>query len=127
MEVKPRKNVLFLRCPTCGKGKLFQSNPYNLKKILNMNKHCEYCNEDFEIEPGFYFGAMYMSYIITSALCLLLLPIYTALNFSREKFLDNAAYYITGCAVMLVVTGPYITQLSRAIWLKLHILFFKKK
>lgn len=128
MPVKSRKSVLFLRCPTCGKGSLFKNpNPYALNNVLDMNEHCEYCNEDFEVEPGFYHGGMYMSYIITSAMCLCLLPIYTALNFSREKFLDNAMYYISACAVMLVVTAPYIVRLSRAVWLKIHVKYFKNK
>lgn len=127
MSVKPRKSVFFLRCPTCGKGKLFKSHPYDIPKVLDMNPTCEYCHEDFEVEPGFYYGAMYMSYTITSAICLLLLPIYTALNFSREKFLDNAMYYIGACALTLVLTAPYVVQLSRAVWLKIHIHYFKKK
>ena len=128
MPVKSKKCVFFLRCPTCGKGKLFKSkHPFELSKVLDMNKSCDYCGEDFEVEYGFYQGAMYMSYIITSAMCLLLLPVYIAFNFSREKFLDNAMYYITGCGIMLVVAAPYVVQLSRAVWLKLHITYFKNK
>lgn len=92
-----------------------------------MNEHCEYCNEDFEVETGFYQGAMYMSYIITSAMCILLLPVYIAFNFSREKFLDNAFYYIGACAIMLVVAAPYVVQLSRAVWLMIHVKYFKNK
>lgn len=57
MPVKSRKSVLFLRCPTCGKGSLFKNtNPYALNSVLDMNEHCEYCNEDFEVEPAFYQG-----------------------------------------------------------------------
>ncbi|MFN8267864.1 MAG: hypothetical protein U0T31_07665 [Chitinophagales bacterium] len=92
-----------------------------------MNTHCEYCKEDFVVETGFYFGAMYMSYIITSGLCLLMLPIYYLFNPTRDKFLDNAGYYILACAIMLVAAAPYVVQLSRAIWLKLHVIYFKKK
>lgn len=116
-----------LKCPTCGEGKLFQSkHPYQLKAILDMNDHCPNCGEDFSVEPGFYHGAMYMSYIITSAMCLALLPVYIAFNFSREQFLDNAFYYIGACALMLVFSAPFVTQLSRAVWLTIHVKFFKK-
>lgn len=128
MENKPRKSIFFLRCPTCGRGKLFKSkHSYEFSKLLEMNPSCEACHEDFEVELGFYQGAMYISYIITCAICILLLPIYTALNFSREKFLDNAMYYILACAIVMIVTAPYITQLSRAVWLKIHIKYFKGK
>jgi uncharacterized protein (DUF983 family) len=115
-----------LKCPTCGKGDLFKANPYVLSKVLDMNDKCAYCGEDFQVETGFYHGAMYMSYIITSAMCLFLLPIYTALNFSRDKFLDNAIYYISSCAIMLVVAAPYVTQFSRAVWLTIHVKWLKK-
>lgn len=56
MDIKPKKSVFFLRCPTCGKGRLFKHAPYNLPKVLDMNTHCEYCKEDFVVETGFYFG-----------------------------------------------------------------------
>lgn len=125
-EPKSRKSVFFLRCPSCGKGKLFKSkHPYELSKVLDMNEHCAYCKEDFEVETGFYQGAMYISYIITCAMCIAILPIYIAFNFSREKFLDNAMYYLIACFTLLFVMAPYIVQLSRAVWLKIHVLYLK--
>jgi len=30
-----------------------------------MNKNCSHCDADFEPEPGFYFGAMFVSYAIS--------------------------------------------------------------
>lgn len=127
MNTPKWRYALSLNCPNCGKGKLFKSkHSYEFGKILDMHTKCENCGEDFEVETGFYHGAMYMSYVITSAMCLALLPIYMAFNFSREKFLDNAAYYIIACAVLLVVSAPYVTQLSRAVWLTIHVKFLKK-
>ena len=119
--------AFMLKCPKCGQGKLFKSkNPYQLSKILDMYDECPNCKEDFVVEHGFYYGAMYMSYIITCAMCIALLPIYTALNFSREKFLDNAGWYIGACAFLLVAAAPYVTQFSRAVWLTIHIKYLKK-
>lgn len=120
------KYALMLKCPVCGKSNLFKSkHSYDFKNILVMNPKCTNCNEDFEVEPGFYQGAMYMSYIITCAMSIAILPIYIALNFSRQKFLDNAMYYILSCIILLIITAPYVTQLSRAIWLTVHIKYFK--
>ncbi len=125
--LNPRwRYALVLKCPTCGKEKLFKSNPYVLNNMLDMNARCSNCGEDFQVETGFYYGAMYMSYIITCALCLVLLPVYMALNFSRDKFLDNAGYYIASCALLIVLAAPYVAQLSRAIWLTIHIKYMKK-
>jgi uncharacterized protein (DUF983 family) len=39
--------------------------PFELKNPLKMHKNCEVCGQKFEPEPGFYFGAMFLSYIIS--------------------------------------------------------------
>src|SRR3546814_4037395 len=36
-------------------------------KFSKMNKNCPVCNLQFEIEPGFYWGAMYLSYALNVA------------------------------------------------------------
>ena len=115
-----------LKCPTCGKGNLFKSNPYKLSNLLDMYDECPNCKEDFVVELGYYQGAMYISYFVTCTMCIALLPIYTALNFSRDKFLDNAMWYITACAILVIFSAPYVAHFSRALWLTIHVKFFKK-
>ena len=59
-------SVLAAKCPKCHKGDFFEtSNPYNLKKFDKMHKKCPECGQDFELETGFYYGAMYVSYGLT--------------------------------------------------------------
>ena len=36
--------------------------PYNLRKMGDIYESCQLCNRTFNPEPGFYFGAMYVSY-----------------------------------------------------------------
>ena len=56
-------NAFKLRCPRCRQGKLYKNpNPFHLKEMVEMNKECPVCKQDFVIEPGFYFGATYVSY-----------------------------------------------------------------
>ena len=56
-------------CPRCHKGKVFESkNPYNYKRGLKMKEACSCCELKYEREPGFFFGAMYVSYALTSGL-----------------------------------------------------------
>ena len=68
----PKKNrlgaLLSNRCPKCYEGKLFLSSAYNLKRVSEMPAECPVCGEDFAREPGFYFGAAYVSYALTVAL-----------------------------------------------------------
>lgn len=60
------------KCPQCRKGNMFKSGPLNLKQFTEMNTDCSECGLHFEIEPGFFWGAMYVSYAITVLLMLLI-------------------------------------------------------
>ena len=57
------------KCPKCRKGDLFVA-PFDFKKPLNMHETCTHCQQKFEPEPGYYFGAMFISYIWTAWTCL---------------------------------------------------------
>ena len=50
---------LRLRCPRCGKDKLYSG-------LLRMRSSCEHCALRFEREPGFYLGAIYFNYGLTA-------------------------------------------------------------
>ena len=49
---------LILRCPRCGKGKLF-------KGIFSMYDACPVCHLDYQREEGFYTGAMALNLIVS--------------------------------------------------------------
>jgi len=53
------------KCPRCRQGDIF-TKPFNIKKPLSMPERCEFCNQKTEPEPGFYFGAMFISYIASA-------------------------------------------------------------
>ncbi|MDB4196511.1 DUF983 domain-containing protein, partial [Flavobacteriaceae bacterium] len=58
-------SIFYNKCPKCHCGKFWhKNNPYlNIFKDNNLsNDHCEQCKFKYEIEPGFWFGAMYVSY-----------------------------------------------------------------
>lgn len=56
------------KCPQCRKGSLFTNpNPYNLKTVFDMPHHCDQCGQVYELETGFWTGAMYISYAIVVA------------------------------------------------------------
>lgn len=59
------------KCPQCRMGDMFVS-PFKIKEPLSMNPSCDQCGLDFEPEPGFYFGAMFISYILTAFMMLAL-------------------------------------------------------
>ena len=60
--------VLLNKCPQCFEGNLFTHKAYNLRNLSGMPPNCPICAEDFAREPGFYFGAAYVSYALTVGL-----------------------------------------------------------
>ena len=115
------KRVITCSCPKCGDGKLFvNSNPYVFKTVGEMNKECPACKEDFKREPGFYFGAAYVSYALTIAIWVaVLVALYTfsALGFYEFGFLSHPTIFLSSGIITLIVLLPIIYRMSRSIWL----------
>lgn len=55
------RNVFLEKCPNCGEGNVFEKKKTALS-IPVTNTNCSHCNLKFEKEPGFFIGAMYVSY-----------------------------------------------------------------
>jgi uncharacterized protein (DUF983 family) len=54
------------KCPKCEKGAIFaQKGSILLLKVPKMNETCPVCGYKFEKEPGYFLGAMYVSYGMT--------------------------------------------------------------
>jgi uncharacterized protein (DUF983 family) len=56
------KSVAECRCPHCRIGSMFKHSAWQLHKATLMHENCLHCGFKFEIEPGFFWGAMYISY-----------------------------------------------------------------
>ena len=55
------KSALHAKCPKCRKGDMFANSMYGFSS-QKMHKNCPYCNFQFEIEPGYFYVAMFVSY-----------------------------------------------------------------
>jgi uncharacterized protein (DUF983 family) len=56
------------KCPRCQEGDFFKnSNSYKLGTFTEMNVNCSSCGLKYEIEPGFFYGSMYVSYALNVA------------------------------------------------------------
>ena len=121
-------NVLLNRCPACQEGRLFEvRNPYRPKTINAMYPTCPVCKADFEREPGFYFGAAYVSYALTVALWVaVLVALYTfgALGWiTFTGFFDQPEVFLITGIVTLVLLLPPLQRLSRSIWIHMFLRF----
>lgn len=110
--------IVSLRCPRCRKGPLFiKQNPYALKELGEMHDECPNCGQDFVIEPGFYFGAAMISYIIQ---VVLIAGIAFSMYFAGVR---NKWAYMIAMSSIILLSVPYMLTISRAIWLS----FFVRK
>jgi hypothetical protein len=54
--------------PGAMKASVCARSPYSSLDFTNMHERCSRCRQSFDPEPGFYQGAMYVSYAFTLAL-----------------------------------------------------------
>ncbi|MBC7485430.1 MAG: DUF983 domain-containing protein [Cytophagaceae bacterium] len=107
--------MLKLKCPQCRKGDMFlYSNMYSFKKFAAMPRNCTCCGLNLMPEPGFYTGAMYISYGLNVALFTPGFIITATCNLSFTKFILLYFFLVIGASV-------YIFRLSRAIYLYIFI------
>ena len=114
-------SVLKLKCPKCQEGDLFvDSNPYHLNRCLLMNEKCLKCGQDFQIEPGFYYGSIWMSYPIV-----VLITIFVTSFFYLYLEL-SLLFFIIILAFVMLTLQPLILRLGRAMWLNIFVRFDQK-
>ena len=109
---------LKMKCPKCRTGDMFVvKNPYNLNRIADMPEHCPYCNQSNFPETGFYFGAMYTSYMLTVAVSVIVTLLYWLL------FGFDMWGIIIVDSLLLVFTFPYMYRYARVLWLWVTVYF----
>lgn len=110
-----------MKCPRCQEGDFFVSHPYNLKKAGEIHANCSNCGLKYAKEPGFYYGAMYVSYAIGVA-------IFVALWVSFNLFFEQVDVFVQIgiIAITFLLLGPYIYALSKIIWANLFIKYEKR-
>jgi uncharacterized protein (DUF983 family) len=79
-----------------------------------MPEHCTHCGLRFEVEPGFWYGAMYVSYALTTGVVLVMgLVLYHFFN-------DPPTWvYIASVAAIIILAMPYVFRVSRILYLYL--------
>ncbi|NIJ45534.1 endogenous inhibitor of DNA gyrase (YacG/DUF329 family) [Wenyingzhuangia heitensis] len=101
------------KCPNCGKGKVFKDkNIVFSMSVPKMNSKCPTCDYKYIKEPGFFIGAMYVSYGLGVAEGLIT---YFFASPFFEKSLDMKIIPII-IGIMLLLTFFNI-RISRMIWL----------
>jgi uncharacterized protein (DUF983 family) len=111
-------SIFKFRCPRCHDGDVFEDkNPYNLSKLFKMHETCSHCGLRYEIEPSFFYGAMYVSYGYSVAL-------FVATYILMNMFFDPSIKQIViALFAVVIVLAPLVLRLSRITWLNLFVKF----
>ncbi len=95
--------ALALRCPRCLRGPVWRS-------FMGMHERCPECGLVYEREPGYFTGAMVVSYALAvPTFGLIVVGLLVA-------GLATGVALLLGAAVYLVL-APFILRYSRVIWL----------
>lgn len=108
-----------MTCPQCQESPMMVGNPYRFSTMGEVKNKCEVCGLDLKPEPGFYYGAMYVSYGLSVA-------IFVSIWASCTWFFDNVGVWtqISLIFIALIGLGPYLYALSKVIWVNI---FFSYK
>jgi hypothetical protein len=99
------------KCPRCTEANVFKHSAFNLTRFMEMHQSCPKCDASFEPEPGFYFGAMFISYAFTVAI---MFVIWVVLRLSLNP---STSVYIYSFLGAVVLATPFSYRYSRLIWL----------
>ncbi len=117
------KSVFSLKCSRCRKGDLFiEKNTYAFKNLFNMHENCPHCGLNYELEVGFFYGSMYVSYGLAIAICVAVFVAQLVFSFLFGKELDIKLYLVINSLVVLA-SAPYLYRFSRSVWLYLFVKF----
>lgn len=109
-------SILTGSCPKCQNENMYiDSNPYHLGKVLKMHENCSHCGLKYQIEPSFFYGAMYVSYAVNVALGV-------ATFIIAKVFIGLDLVQSFGAIIgSLVVLYPLVLRVSRNIYINLFV------
>jgi uncharacterized protein (DUF983 family) len=93
-----------LRCPRCGQGRLFRN-------WITMYPRCASCGLQYEREPGYFLGSIYVNYGLTA---LLVTIGYLGLLFSQVVSPEAALWIVAGFAVLFPL---WFFRYARSVWM----------
>lgn len=113
-------SILNYKCPRCHEGDLFKTPMYSFKKTFEMHEKCPVCEQKYILEPGFYWGSMYVAYALSGGwmlsafgVCFFLLGIPSLVS-------------VGIAAVGVFALYIWIFRTSRSIWINIFVSYNPK-
>ncbi|MEN7549554.1 DUF983 domain-containing protein [Rapidithrix thailandica] len=106
-------DILTGRCPNCQGDAIFPNKSLFSFRFKKMHDKCTKCGNHYSKEPGFFMGAMYVSYGIAVAECIIVYLL-SSMLYEFEAFDINLLIII---GVMILLLFPFNFRMSRIIWI----------
>ena len=109
-------SILTGTCPRCQEESMYlDKNLLHIQNCIKMNDHCSHCGLQYQIEPSFFYGAMYVSYglniaVGVAAFIVSFLVLKTSL---KTSFISIIASFI--------LLFPVVMRLSRTIYINMFV------
>ena len=104
--------IVSCKCPRCRKGEIFSHNALALKKLGTVHELCPVCKFRYEIEPGFFWASMYISYAINVGIML-----FCGLLVKFILDPDSIYPYLVPTLIAFVLAFPFTMRYSRVLLL----------
>jgi len=109
-------SILTGTCPRCQKETMYvDQNLLHITNCIKMNENCSHCGLKYQIEPSFFYGAMYVSYGLNVAIGIA--------AFIISYVLLNASLKVTFISIIasLILSFPLVLRLSRNIYINMFV------
>lgn len=108
-------SIINLKCPKCREGDLFKTSTLSFQKSFDMPKNCPHCNQKYFLEPGFYYGAMFISYIFTGWFCIAFAVV---VHWVFDYSLNVTFFWMI---LILAIFFVYIFRSARSLWIHVNV------
>ena len=114
-------SILTGSCPRCQNESMYlDKNPLHFSKLLKMNENCSHCGLKYQIEPSFFYGAMYVSYGLNVALGI------ASFIISFVIFKTNLKVAFIAILASNMILFPFVLRWARNIYINIFISYDKK-
>ncbi|HET8922878.1 MAG TPA: DUF983 domain-containing protein [Candidatus Acidoferrum sp.] len=105
------KDMLEQRCPRCRMGRIFRRSIW--RGLPKMHERCAVCDLRFDREPGYFLGAMYISFVLGLGAVTAIAAVLWAIT----------GWWITKdilwAVVLFLPLAPVLTLFARVLWIYL--------
>lgn len=114
-------SILTGTCPRCQNESMYLDKyPLNLTRLIKMHEKCSHCGLKYEIEPSFFYGAMYVSYALNVALSIAVFIV------SYLFFESSIKTSFIAILVANILLFPFVLRWSRNIYINMFVSYDKK-